>query len=238
MKFTTENFSYQFNDLNINVEDVEEAMGYGRGQSPEPFPDMISFALARSADLCNIKGSLLLSDHFILDKSGSINIEGVTFIVGKKITRQLKNAEGAVLFICSAGKGISDKSDELMTAGDLMEGYILDIIGSLTVEAAMDRIQSSLEIELLTSGNKMANRYCPGSCGWALSEQKQFFDLFPNNYCGIRLSESCLMEPPKSLSGVIGFGKEVKKSAFECELCELKTCNYRKIRLSKGRQFS
>ena len=131
-------------------------MGYEKGQSPEPFPDMISIALSQSVDLANIKGSLRVSDHFLLDRSGYIEIDSVTFGVGKKIARQLKNAEGGVLFICTAGPGIGEKSKELMSAGDLMEGYILDVIGSLTVDAAIDKIQSSLEDEFLKEGKKIA----------------------------------------------------------------------------------
>ena len=227
------NYSYSFDELGLSVELVEEAMGYEKGQSPEPFPDMISFALSQSVGLTDIKGSLLVSSRFSLDRSGCVEIEAVTFGIGKKIARQLKNAEGGALFICTAGSGIGQKSKELMSTGNLMEGYILDVIGSLTVEAAIDKIQNSLENELLKDGKKIANRYCPGYCGWALSEQKLFFDLFPDNYCGIKLTESCLMEPVKSVSGIIGFGKSVRKTAYECDLCELKTCTYRKIRLAK-----
>ena len=227
------NFTYSFDELGLNMELIEEAMGYEKGQSPEPFPDMISIALSQSVDLANIKGSLRVSDHFLLDRSGYIEIDSVTFGVGKKIARQLKNAEGGVLFICTAGPGIGEKSKELMSAGDLMEGYILDVIGSLTVDAAIDKIQTSLEDEFLKEGKKIANRYSPGYCGWALSEQKLFFDLFPDNYCGIELTESCLMDPVKSVSGIIGFGEGVRKTAYECDLCELKTCTYRKLRLAK-----
>jgi len=227
------NISYLFDELDLSLELIEEAMGYEKGQSPEPFPDMISFALSQSAGLTDIRGSLLVSDHFSLDRSGYIEIESVTFGVGKKIARQLKNAEGGALFICTAGAGIGEKSKELMSAGNLMEGYILDVIGSLTVEAAIDKIQGSFENELLKAGKKIANRYSPGYCGWTLTEQKLFFDLFPNNYCGITLTKSCLMEPVKSVSGIIGFGESVRKTAYECDLCELKTCTYRKIRLAK-----
>ena len=81
----------------------------------------------------------------------------------------------------------------------------------------------------------MANRYSPGYCGWALSEQKRFFALFPENHCGIKLSDSCLMDPIKSVSGVIGFGRNVKKTAYECQMCELTTCIYRKIRLARAK---
>ncbi len=228
-------YSYSFNELDINIGLIEEAMGYGRGQSPEPFPDMIAHALGQCDQLCNIQGSLLVSGNFSVDKTGSFLIEGVTFNVGKKIARQLRNADGGALFICTAGAGIGERSKELMAAGDLIEGYILDVIGSVTVEAAIDKIQNSFESELNKFGNKIANRYSPGYCGWALSEQKQFFALFPENQCGIKLSDSCLMDPIKSVSGVIGFGTNVKKTAYECQMCELETCIYRKIRLAKAK---
>ena len=227
------NFVYSFNELNITIGHVEEAMGYGSGQSPEPFPDMIAYALEQCDLLCDIQGSLLVSGNFSVDKSGIIIVEGVTFYVGKKIARQLRNANGGALFICTAGAGIGEKSKEFMAAGDLIEGYILDLIGSVTVEAAIDKIQDSFEYELINKGYKLANRYSPGYCGWALSEQKQFFALFPKNQCGIKLSDSCLMDPIKSVSGVIGFGTNVRRTTYECQMCELETCIYRKIRLAK-----
>lgn len=229
------NFAYSFKELGITIGDIEEAMGYGIGQSPEPFPDMIAMALDQCAELCDIRGSLVVSDNFSLVTTGSIVVEGVTFDIGKKIARQLRNAEGGALFICTAGAGIGEKSRELMAAGNLIEGYILDVIGSVTVDAAIDKIMDSYESELVNSSGKITNRYSPGYCGWALSEQKQLFTLFPNNQCGIRLSDSCLMNPIKSVSGVFCFGANVKKMAYECQMCELKTCIYREIRLAKNK---
>ena len=235
MPLALKDFTYSFNELEISVALVEEAMGYGKGQSPEPFPEMIASAIEQSADLCNIKGSLLISDRFSLDHSETITIEGIPFLVGKKIVRQLKNAEGGALYICTAGAGLGERSKELLAVGDLVEGYILDVIGSLTVEAATDKIQESFEYELTNYGKKNTNRYSPGSCGWALKDQKPFFGLFPYNHCGILLSDSCLMDPIKSVSGIIGFGTNIRKTAYECHLCELDTCIYRAIRLARGK---
>ena len=227
------NFAYSFNDFNINVELIEEAMGYPVGQSPDPFPDMIEFALGQCEGLCDIKGSLLITNNFFLDKTSHFIAEGVSFQVGRKIARQLNQSEGSALFICTAGARIGEKSKELMAAGDLLEGYILDVIGSVTVETAIDHIQDTFEIDRNNLGLKITNRYSPGYCGWALSEQKKFFELFPLNHCGIQLSDSCLMDPIKSVSGVIGFGANVKKGAYECQMCELETCIYRNIRIAK-----
>ena len=229
------NFAFTFDELNINVANIEEAMGYGGDQSPDPFPDMIAIALSQCNQLCDIQGSLLVSENFSTDAVSRFVIEGITFRIGRKIARQLKNAEGGALFICTAGAQIGENSKRLMAQGDLMERYILDVIGSVTVEAAIDKIQKVFEEELISRGLRMANRYSPGYCGWALNEQKQLFSLFPENHCGISLSDSCLMDPAKSVSGIIGFGKSVQKTAYECQMCELETCMYRKIRLAKSK---
>ena len=227
------NYRYSFNELNIKVAMIEEGMGYSDSHSPEPFPEMIAMALEQCEVLCNIKGSLLVSSDFSCDKKGYFTLEGITFNTGTKIIKQLEKAGGAVLFICTAGSGIGEKSKELMANGDFMEGYILDVIGSVTVEAAIDKIQDSLENDLIGKGMNLTNRYSPGYCGWSLIEQEQLFDLFPNNFCGIQLSDSFLMDPVKSVSGIMGFGVNVKNGIYECQLCELTTCFYRKIRIDK-----
>jgi hypothetical protein len=227
------NYHYSFNELNINVVMVEEAMGYFDSGSPEPFPDMIALALEQSEALCDIKGSLLVSTDFFNNTKDCFTFEGTTFNVGAKILKQLKNAGGGVLFICTAGAMIGEKSKELMANGDFMDGYILDVIGSVAVEAAIDKIQDSLDNEMIGKGLKMTNRYSPGYCGWSLTEQNKLFDLFPNNYCGIQLSDSFLMNPVKSVSGIMGFGANVENGIYECQLCELVTCFYRKIRIDK-----
>jgi hypothetical protein len=227
------NFHYSLNELNINVGMVEEAMGYFDSSSPEPFPEMIAFALEQSEALCDIKGSLLVTSDFSCDKKGYFTFEGIPFNAGTKIVKQLEAACGAVLFICTAGAGIGERSRELMANGDFMEGYILDVIGSVAVEVSIDKIQDSLGNEMVSKGFYLTNRYSPGYCGWLLKEQEQLFSLFPNNYCGIQLSDSFLMNPVKSVSGIMGFGQNVKDGIYECQLCELVTCFYRKIRIEK-----
>jgi hypothetical protein len=228
------NFEFSFKELNITPDLIEQVMGYPSGQSPEPFPEMIASALQQGPDLCDIHGSLVISERFIVDGNGGyFSFDDTKFDVEKKMLLQLKHSEGGAIFICTAGADIGQKSRELMAAGDLMEGYILDVLGSVTVGSAIDKIEELLSKELAERELKVTNRYSPGYCGWALSEQRKLFALFPDGQCGIKLSDSCLMEPVKSVSGVIGFGLHVKKHKYECQLCELETCIYRKIRIAR-----
>jgi hypothetical protein len=52
----------------------------------------------------------------------------------------------------------------------------------------------------------------------------------PDNYCGIKLNDSALMTPEKSVSGFIGIGENVKLLPYTCDFCDLKDCIYRKKR--------
>jgi hypothetical protein len=64
----------------------------------------------------------------------------------------------------------------------------------------------------------------PGSLeDWPLTEQKKMFRLLegPAQTIGVKLTDSCLMIPDKSVSGIV-FQKE--KSFINCMLCGMKNC--------------
>ena len=50
-------------------------------------------------------------------------------------------------------------------------------------------------------------RFSPGYCGWHVSAQKKLFEYLKPEEIGIGLNESCLMQPLKSISGVIFTGR-------------------------------
>ena len=73
---------------------------------------------------------------------------------------------------------------------------------------------------------------CTSNSGNSGDEQKQLFSLLPNTMDFISLTKSCLMLPIKSVSGIIGVGKEVRKTGYSCDICSNKACIYRKIRMN------
>jgi len=75
------------------------------------------------------------------------------------------------------------------------------------------------------TGLKITNRYSPGYCGWVTSEQHKLFALLPKDICSIRLTESSLMLPIKSVSGFIGIGPNVRFNPYTCQLCEAPTAS-------------
>ncbi len=147
--------------------------------------------------------------------------------VSEIIYEQIKKSEYLAIFICSAGHLISDLSQNAMLKGDTLSGYLYDMYGSFIVEKAMDKIQVHLEKICIKKGLSITNRFSPGYCNWNVCEQQILFSLFPENFTKVKLTESCLMLPLKSVSGIIGIGKNVKKTEYKCNKCNEKNCTLR-----------
>ncbi|KAB2838638.1 MAG: hypothetical protein F9K45_11080, partial [Melioribacteraceae bacterium] len=101
------------------------------------------------------------------------------------------------------------------------------------VEACANALHEHIKEKMLRNNLKTTNRYSPGYCNWKVNEQHLLFSLLPKNFCGIKLTDSALMLPIKSISGIIGIGEKVKYSEYSCNECNIKDCTYRTITVRK-----
>ena len=203
-------------------------MGYQTGTAPEPVTMLINEVTEELLPLGGIRAEYRIFQEISLSRENKIlQIEGVTFNIKPIIYRQIKEAEAAAFFIGTAGPVIGEKSRTSMKSGDLLRGYVYDVIGSEVVEAAADRVQKEIRKEAADRGLKITNRFSPGYCGWDVAEQHKLFSFFKDNFCGITLTESALMNPIKSVSGVIGIGRNARYAPYQCHLCDDKKCIYR-----------
>ena len=224
-------YKIEFDDLNITKSQIEKAMGFEPGNSPNPFPGLIEEVINNAHTYCSIEGGYIVRDDISIDQTNhKLTVGIVNFAAQKIVINQIRKSEKIALFLCTAGPEIGELSKQLMSDGETLKGYIIDVVGSEIAESAMDGIQNSLEAEMKNQGLYITNRYSPGYCGWNVSEQQKLFTFFPENFCGIKLSDSSLMYPIKSISGIIGIGKEVKENNYPCKLCDDKNCIYRGIR--------
>ena len=209
------------------MEWIESLLGYPEGNLPEPIPGVVNSIIEKAPEHTDIQGGYLVIDQFEIHDGYRIQVNGLEFHPTKAIAQQVRASEKLAFFMITAGEGITTWSQRELTEGDPMAGYIIDLFGSEIVVAALDRMQDDLSEKMGEDGFKITNRYSPGDCGWPVTDQQKLFSLFPESFCGISLSESSLMHPIKSVSGIIGIGVNVKKTAYACDLCEMDTCVYR-----------
>jgi hypothetical protein len=150
-------------------------------------------------------------------------IERVVF-TSRVLRRNLDTVGRVFPFILTLGR----KMDEIIeTPADMLEKYLLDEIGNIILREARSRFE-----DYLRSAFALEKISCmaPGSLGdWPIQEQKPLFSLLPKVTAtlGVRLTESFLMLPRKSISGIY-FPSET--TFFSCQLCPREHCEGRKAR--------
>ncbi len=224
-------FQFDFKDLKLNSLQIESVLGYKEGEDRVLVTGLIKDILSESQEICNIRAEYKVFENIRFDnETKSVTISNVRFQLEKIVYAQLKKADSLALFLCTAGQEIGTRCRKAMKDRDFLKGYIYDVVGSEIVEAAADLLQEDLGRKMSASGIKITNRYSPGYCGWDVTEQHKLFQLVPENFCGIRLTPSALMDPVKSISGIIGIGKNVKSNPYTCTMCEMEDCLYRRVR--------
>jgi cobalamin-dependent methionine synthase I len=226
-------FRFDFPELNLDVHKIGQLVDYDKGGNTEMIAEMIKEVLEESAGMCEIKAEYAVWPSVeVIKETESVVINNINFSVGKIVRPQLRKCDSIAVFLCTAGEKIGTHARRLIGDKDFLKGYLFDMAGSEIVEAAADIMQEAVRRYAESHGKHITNRYSPGYCGWHVSEQQKLFKLIPDNFCGIKLNESSLMEPIKSVSGFIGIGEHVKYNPYTCSICDQKDCIYRNHRSS------
>jgi len=206
----------RYEDLGISLSELYEQMGYEQAVPDE--------ATVKETDMIIAEAKSFLRPRF----SFFVQRELPDFAIGKIIERQLKGAEAYAFFICTAGVEYEAFQERLKKEGDMVRVFIADALGSVIAEKAADQMELSLQENIDKLGWHHTNRFSPGYCGWHVSQQQLLFPLFKGETCGVKLTESSLMLPIKSVSGIIGLGPNVRHLDYTCGLCDFKQCYKRK----------
>jgi hypothetical protein len=226
--------SQQFNipnhSIEINRAEIYAVLGVS-AEAQALVDEYIDEVFMNGPELLWVSGGYLIVEDIEVDlKLKRILLNGIPFSINKIIFQQLKSSKNIAVFVCTIGDAVFEKSRTLMKNNEMLHGYIYDIYGSLAVENAMEQIQNNLKLEMAKTGSGISNRYSPGYCGWMVSEQKKLFSILPPGFCGVSLSDSSLMQPIKSISGLIGIGPKIHHKAYTCEVCDSSQCLYRNLK--------
>lgn len=158
-------------------------------------------------------------------------VRGPLGLGGKKLSSYIDRAESVHLFLVTIGDTIENTATRSMEEGDSLGGYLLDRIGSFAVESLAENYEESLRDHYTAKGLSVSSRFSPGYCDWPLEEQFKLAKLVKFSKAGVELTESCMMVPKKSISGLIAVGPKglfPSKRRSPCHLCDLKNCGYRR----------
>jgi Vitamin B12 dependent methionine synthase, activation domain len=179
--------------------------------------------------LDQIQGGYYIFEDIHFNKGRKIITLGdVPFYVGGVLFPRFKNVEKIAVTLCTAGSKLDELSQNYINNGENLIGYFINALGNLITDKALENIKTNLKNSTSSLGYSITECYCPGYCDWPLSEQKKIFSLLPEKFCNVILTDSCLMLPLKSVSGLIGIGINVQEDFPQCRICSLTNCYMRK----------
>lgn len=173
--------------------------------------------LAEEAQL-TARPKAMLRLVFIAEKNSEFVMLDGRRLNSRILKINLDSVERAFPFIATCGVEIEDWSNSF---SDLLLCYWADTIKELALRSATDFMINYLQKTYHTGPTSAMH---PGSLDdWPLSAQPEVFALLgdPQESIGVRLTESFLMHPVKSVSGI---RFQTERSFQSCQLCPRERC--------------
>ncbi len=151
----------------------------------------------------------------------TVEIGGVVFR-SRVLRHNLDQAQKVFPFIMTIGPHLEKAAAAL---GDLLRQYYLEEMANFILDQAADWLAEKLGRRWGFPG---LSSMSPGSLeDWPITEQPKLFSLFGDTEksIGVKLTDSLLMVPRKSISGIL-FPSEA--GFISCQLCPRENCPARK----------
>jgi hypothetical protein len=144
-------------------------------------------------------------------------------------------ADALALFVATVGERVSAEIADLFARREPALGYMLDAVASEAADAlglaAGEAFMARLKDAGRLSDSSRVLPYSPGYCGWHVSGQRKLFGVLQPEEIGVTLNASCLMQPLKSVSGVLVVGSGATHRFHPtysfCERCGTRQCRDR-----------
>lgn len=160
---------------------------------------------------------------YVENKNGdSLEIGGVRF--SSRVLRvNLDQVERVFPYVITCGRELDGIE---VPSTDFIKGYYLDQIKETALVLARRYVEDYLKKQYALG---QLSRMAPGAgaeIDWPLTQQKELFSIFGGRnkveeLIGVRLTDTCLMVPIKSVSGIF-FPAEIR---FEsCQICPREGC--------------
>ncbi|PKP54901.1 hypothetical protein CVT91_17620 [Candidatus Atribacteria bacterium HGW-Atribacteria-1] len=223
--------------LKIDEDEVLRYQGYSKNKIKIPSEvilQIIREEITRSHNLFEPQGiysSIKIKQISFSDGRADLK-NGFSLNFSNSIINLLKGTSYLVLGVVTIGSSLENKVSEFFTQGEYPRAIALDAVGTVAVESLSRYIRNLVCQEAKEQYFKTTRYFSPGYGDWDISQQKDIFKIIPTNKIGVSLTESCMILPRKSLSWIIGIGKDIgmlSKEKDACKICKLKNCQYRKL---------
>ena len=155
--------------------------------------------------------------------SGDVVVIGGTKFTSRLLRINLAEAASVFPYIATCGRELDEV---VFSSDDMIRMFCWDTIKLVTLGLAKNYLNDHL---IKCYGLSKLSYISPGDLEfWPITQQKELFSIFGDveELIGVELTESCLMIPTKSSSGICYLSET---EFVDCMLCPMKQCQVRKV---------
>lgn len=212
-------FTAKADEINISRKEIVAYLGYYGVQSDNLTEKLIDECLGEFVKAVKFKACYTLLPIEIKEKICA----GFLEFNSESLRKNLCECDEAYIFAATAGS----ESQRLIKKNSVispLRGIVADCIGSAAIEAFCDKFNASLKKKEF-----LRPRFSPGYGDLSIEYQKNILEfLEAKKHIGLSLNDSMMMSPSKSVTAIIGIGKEKNKCKGPgCMICSGENCPYR-----------
>lgn len=141
------------------------------------------------------------------------------------LAKLLQDAVGISLVAATLGPGVEERTAALFQEEEFALATVVDAAGTALVQALVQKVRAHLSE--LSPKMELTGLYGPGYGDWDIREQIPLTAAAGAFDIGLRVTDTCYLQPQKSLVGIIGWLAPGAQVSTGCALCSLRGCPYR-----------
>lgn len=215
--------------LDLSVREILRAMGNAPNQPVrQEVLSLVSTLLSEATRHLDVRGTYVV--HKVKQaRPDLLELENCPPFRGPAASRLGITGRVAV-FVVTVGDALDQMAERLTREGKPAEGFILHAIGSVAADAACESLVEHLWENETREREALTAPFCPGYCGLPIQEQKTLFSILDTSAIAVSLLPSMMMNPVKSVSGLVGIGPadRIEALGVPCEHCPDDNCMMRR----------
>lgn len=214
------------NRLDRRMQEAARYLGYGRNEIDVPTLTLIEACFEELEEMGEVRWTHRAFACNVLP--GKLEIADQIF-VSDNLCKNLSGCKEVLLFAVTLGAEV-DRRLKRYQVMEVSRAAVLQACAATYLEEACDQYQAQLEEWYQKERKYLRPRFSPGYGDFAIQYQDEILKLLDAaKKIGLTRTESYMLTPSKSVTALIGVGKEQTRCPKSgCEVCEKKDCAYRR----------
>ena len=231
----TETIQIAVDQLRVSLDEIGRYVGGSRYKLDEKMKALAEGMLEKTQQLVKPVFNYAVHAVEFNDLQKGPRLESGSYI---EVPEEEKDPETVSLaaVVCTLGPQLEDETHRLMQTGELLSAMFLDAAGVAQLEMLAHKARRHVKTQAANESLYTGCPFGPGYNDMPLDSQNSLFAHVKAERIGVRLNQSGVMLPMKSISFWLRITRDKKAAedhGYKCQKCDMENCLYRKVPYQK-----